>query len=74
MRVAELIARKGAWHGRRLFPATAALPLPFAFDKRLFAEANGEAGVLFTVRDVADHPAFDKLTAEWRAVAAEKNR
>ena len=74
LRVAELIARKGAWHGRRLFPATAALPLPFAFDKRLFAEANGEAGVLFTVRDVAGHPAFDKLTAEWRAVAAEKNR
>ncbi|MCQ2391887.1 MAG: alpha/beta hydrolase, partial [Kiritimatiellae bacterium] len=74
LRVAELIARKGEWHGRRLFPATAALPLPFAFEKCLFAEANGEAGVLFTARNVSDLPAFEKLATAWRALVTEKNR
>ena len=69
LRLAELIAHRGEWRGRRLFSAAVAereFPLPFAFGDRLFAEPDGTASVLFTKRDVSGQPAFGRMAEDWR--------
>ena len=71
IRLAELIAHRGEWHGRRFFSEETAakeFPLPFAFGNRLFAEPDGTASVLFSRKDVSSRPAFGPLVESWRKV------
>ena len=71
IRLAQLIAHRGEWHGRRLIDAATcekAFPLPYAFGKRLFASADGSARVLFTCKDVSGDPRFAALVKEWLAI------
>ena len=71
IRLAQLIAHGGEWHGRRFVPEkefAAAFPLPYSFGNRLFAEKDGSARVLFTHKDVAGDPRFAALVKEWRAL------
>ena len=71
VRVAQLIAHRGEWHGRRLVPEkefAAAFPLPYSFGSRVFAAADGSARVLFTVQDVASDPRFAELVEAWLRV------
>ena len=71
LRLAEMIAHRGEWHGRRILASETAareFPLPFAFGNRLFAEPDGTSSVLFTKKDVSSLPAFGKLADDWRNV------
>ena len=71
VRLAQLIAHKGEWHGRRFVPEkefAVAFPLPYSFGNRVFAAADGSARVLFTEQDVADDPRFAALVKEWLAL------
>ena len=71
IRLAQLIAHGGEWHGRRLLSAedcAKAFPLPYSFGGRLFAEKDGSARVLFTTKDVASDPRFAALVKEWRTL------
>ena len=71
IRLAQMIAHGGEWHGRRLLSAedcAKAFPLPYSFGGRLFAEKDGSARVLFTTKDVASDPRFAALVKEWRTL------
>ena len=71
IRLAQMIAHGGEWHGRRLLSAedcAKAFPLPYSFGGRLFAEKDGSARVLFTLKDVASDPRFGALVKEWRTL------
>ena len=68
VRLAQMIAHRGEWHGRRLMSeadCAREFPLPYAFRSRLFAEADGSCGVLFPLKAVQD-AALEPLAADWR--------
>ena len=69
IRLAQMIAHGGEWHGRRIVPAeecAKAFPLPYSFGGRLFANKDGSSRVLFTLKDVSSDPRFAALVEEWR--------
>lgn len=69
IRLAQMIAHGGKWHGRRLLPADVCareFPLPYSFGGRMFMEKDGSARILYTLRDVASDPRFAALVEEWR--------
>ena len=68
IRLAQLIAHGGEWHGRRFAPVAdfvREFPLPYSFGGRVFAAADGSARVLFTLKDLSGEPRFGKLVEEW---------
>ena len=71
IRLAELVAHRGTWHGKSLVPAETAaeeFPLPYVFADRLVAGTDGSSSVLFTRRDVSKEPSFVQLTTAWREI------
>ena len=71
IRLAELVAHRGTWHGKSLVPAETAaaeFPLPYVFADRLVAGTDGSSAVFFTRRDVSKEPSFVHLTAAWRRI------